>query len=70
MMVKVDECFQGFYYCKMFMKLKEKFYRTAITPVMLYGSGYQATKKHHVKKMSVGEMRDGCWQNTERCDKK
>ena len=37
-------------------KLKGKFYRTTISPVMLYGSKCEATKKEH-KKTSATEMR-------------
>ena len=38
-------------------KLKGKFYRTAIRPVMLYGAECWATKRQHVQKMSVADMR-------------
>ncbi|XP_024032906.1 uncharacterized protein LOC112095349 [Morus notabilis] len=41
---------------KMPIKLKEKFYRTAICPVMLYGSECWAIKRQHLSKMSVTEM--------------
>ena len=37
--------------------LKEKFYRTAIRPALLYGTEYWAIKRHHAQKMSVAEMR-------------
>ena len=36
--------------------LKEKFYRTAIRPALLYGTECWATKRHHAHKMSVAEM--------------
>ncbi|GMP94361.1 hypothetical protein CsSME_00043841 [Camellia sinensis var. sinensis] len=42
-------------------KLKGKFYRTAIRPAMLYGTECWATKKQHVDKMSVAEMRMLRW---------
>jgi len=42
-------------------KLKGKFYRTAIRPAMLYGSECWATKRQHVQKMSVAEMRMLRW---------
>ncbi|KAL7247565.1 hypothetical protein ACSBR2_002477 [Camellia fascicularis] len=38
-------------------RLKGKFYRTAIRPTMLFGTECWATKKQHVDKMSVAEMR-------------
>ncbi|CAL5373127.1 unnamed protein product [Camellia sinensis] len=41
--------------------LKGKFYRTAIRPAMLYGTECWATKKQHVDKMSVAEMRMLRW---------
>ncbi|XP_028118391.1 uncharacterized protein LOC114315957 [Camellia sinensis] len=37
-------------------KLKGKFYRTTIRPVILYGTKCWATKKQHVYKMNVVEM--------------
>ena len=37
-------------------KLKDKFYRTAIRPAMLYGAEYWPTKRH-VQQLSVAEMR-------------
>ena len=43
------------------VKLKGKFYRTAIRPAMLYGSECWATKKQNVQKMGVAEMRMLRW---------
>jgi hypothetical protein len=42
-------------------KLKDKFYKTAIRPVIMYGAECWATKGQHVQKMSVAEMRMLCW---------
>jgi hypothetical protein len=42
-------------------KLKGKFYRTAIQPAMLYGAEYWPTKRQHVQKLSVAEMRMLRW---------
>ena len=42
-------------------KLKGKFYRIVIWPVMLYRVECWATKKQHVSKMSVVEMRMRRW---------
>jgi hypothetical protein len=42
-------------------KLKDKFYRTAIRPAMMYGAEYWATKGQHIQNMSVAEMRMLCW---------
>jgi hypothetical protein len=39
------------------LKLKGKFYRTAIRPVMLYGAECWPTKRRHVQQLSVAEMR-------------
>jgi hypothetical protein len=39
------------------LKLKDKFYRIAIRPVMLYGAECWPTKKRHVQQLSVAEMR-------------
>jgi hypothetical protein len=39
------------------LKLKDKFYRTAIRPAMLYGAEYWHTKRRHVQQLSVAEMR-------------
>jgi hypothetical protein len=41
-------------------KLKDKFYMTAIRPVMIYGAEYWATKGHD-QKMSLAEMRMLRW---------
>ncbi|KAL6521106.1 hypothetical protein OROGR_017675 [Orobanche gracilis] len=42
-------------------RLKGKFYRTAITPALLYGTECWAIKQCHVQKMNVGEMRMLRW---------
>ncbi|KAM2008837.1 hypothetical protein FF1_011813 [Malus domestica] len=39
------------------LKLKGKFYKTAIRPAMLYGTECWAVKHQHVHKMGVAEMR-------------
>ncbi|XP_050137092.1 uncharacterized protein LOC126612666 [Malus sylvestris] len=39
------------------LKLKGKFYRTAIRPAMLYGTECWAMKHQHVHKMGVAEIR-------------
>ncbi|TQD78401.1 hypothetical protein C1H46_036036 [Malus baccata] len=39
------------------LKLKGKFYRTAIRPAMLYDTECWAVKHQHVHKMGVAEMR-------------
>jgi hypothetical protein len=39
------------------IKLKGKFYRTAIRLVMLYGAEYWPTKRRHAQQLSVAEMR-------------
>ncbi|KAM1601945.1 hypothetical protein ACFXTI_028844 [Malus domestica] len=39
------------------LKLKGKFYRTAIKPAMLYGTECWAVKYQHVHKIGVAEMR-------------
>ena len=48
--------------------MKEKFYRTAIRPALLYGTKCWAIKRYHAYKMSVAEMRMICWMcsNTRR----
>ncbi|KAM1321281.1 hypothetical protein ACFX1X_014537 [Malus domestica] len=43
------------------LKLKGKFYRTAIRPAMLYGTKCWAVKHQHVHKMGVAEMRMLRW---------
>ena len=43
------------------IKLKGKFYRTAIRPAMLYGSECWAIKKQQIHKMNVAEMRMLRW---------
>jgi hypothetical protein len=39
------------------LKLKGKFYRTAIRPAMLYRAECWHTKRRHVQQLSVAEMR-------------
>jgi len=48
--------------------LKEKFYRTAIKPALLYGTECYAIKRYHAQKISVAEMRMLRWMygNTRR----
>ncbi|RCV29437.1 hypothetical protein SETIT_6G013500v2 [Setaria italica] len=43
------------------LKLKGKFYRTAIRPTMLYGAECWHTKIRHVQQISVAEMRMLRW---------
>ncbi|KAK8956527.1 hypothetical protein KSP39_PZI001305 [Platanthera zijinensis] len=43
------------------LKLKGKFYRTAIRPAMLYGSECWAVNCVHEQKMGVAEMRMLRW---------
>jgi hypothetical protein len=43
------------------LKLKGKFYRTTIQPVMLYGAECWPTKRRHVQQLSVPEMRMLRW---------
>jgi hypothetical protein len=38
------------------LKLKDKFYRTAIRPTMLYGAECWSTKRRHIQQLSVVEM--------------
>ena len=42
-------------------KLKGRFYRTAIRPAMLYGAECWPTKRQHVQRLSVAEMRMLRW---------
>jgi hypothetical protein len=39
------------------LKLKGKFYRTAIRSAMLYGAKCWPTKRQHVQQLSIAEMR-------------
>jgi hypothetical protein len=43
------------------LKLKCKFYRITIRPVMLYGAECWPTKRRHVQQLSVAEMRMLRW---------
>jgi hypothetical protein len=43
------------------LKLKGKFYRTVIRPVMLYGAECWPTKRRHVQQLSEAEMRILRW---------
>jgi hypothetical protein len=43
------------------LKLKSKFYRTAIRPAMLYGAECWPTKRRYVQQLSVAEMRMLRW---------
>ena len=43
------------------LKLKGKFYRTAIRPALMYGTECWAIKQGHIHKMSVAEMRMLRW---------
>jgi hypothetical protein len=43
------------------LKLKGKFYRTAIRPAMLYGAECWPTKRRHVQQLRVAEMRMLRW---------
>jgi hypothetical protein len=43
------------------LKLKVKFYRTAIRPAMLYGAECWPTKRRHVQQLSVAEIRMLRW---------
>jgi hypothetical protein len=42
-------------------KLKGRFYRTAIRPMMLYGAECWPTKRQHIQQLSVAEMRMLRW---------
>jgi hypothetical protein len=50
------------------LELKDKFYRTAIQPVMLYGAECWPIKMRHVQQLSVAEMHMLQWicENTRR----
>jgi hypothetical protein len=43
------------------LKLKGKFYRTVIRPVMLYGAECWPTKRRHIQQLSVAGMRMVRW---------
>jgi hypothetical protein len=43
------------------LKLKVKFYRTVIRPIMLYEAQWWPTKRRHVQQLSVAEMRMLRW---------
>jgi hypothetical protein len=43
------------------LKLKDKFYKTAIQLTMLYGAEYWPTKRRYVQQLSVAEMRMLRW---------
>jgi hypothetical protein len=43
------------------LKLKVKFYRIAIRPVMLYRAKYWPSKRRHVQQLSVAEMHMVRW---------
>ncbi|KAM7490942.1 hypothetical protein LguiA_033863 [Lonicera macranthoides] len=45
------------------LKLKGKFYRTAVRPAMLYGTECWAVKSQHENKLSVAEMRMLRWMS-------
>ena len=45
------------------LKLKGKFYRTAIRPAMLYGTECWAAKGEHEHKLSVAEMKMLRWMS-------
>ena len=47
--------------CKISIKLKGKFYRTTIRPVILYGSEWWALKGQHERKMRVVKIRMLRW---------
>ena len=42
-------------------KLKDKFYRRAVRPIMLYGAECWPTKRQHVQQLGVAEMRMLRW---------
>jgi hypothetical protein len=43
------------------LKLKGKFYRTAIRPAVLYGAECGPSKRRHIQQLSVAEMRMLRW---------
>jgi hypothetical protein len=43
------------------LKLKGKFYRTAIRPAMLYRAECWSTKRQHVQQLSIAEIRMLRW---------
>jgi hypothetical protein len=43
-------------YPRVALKLKDKFYRTVIRPVMFYGAECWPTKRRYVQQISVAEM--------------
>ena len=45
----------------MFLSLKEKFYKTAVRPSLLYGTECWAIKKQYTHKISVTEMQMLRW---------
>ena len=45
------------------LKLKGKFYRTAVRPAMLYGTECWAVKSQHESKVSVAEMKMLRWMS-------
>ncbi|KAM2851653.1 hypothetical protein PS2_027746 [Malus domestica] len=45
--------------CRRLLKLKGKFYRTAIRPAMLYGTECWAVKHQHVHKMGLDMCKEG-----------
>ena len=47
--------------CKVLLKLKGKFYKTAIRSAMLYGAECQGTNYEHEQKMRVAEMKMLRW---------
>jgi hypothetical protein len=46
---------------RVLQKLKVKFYRTTIRPAMLYGTECWPTKRRHIQRLSVVEMRMLRW---------
>ena len=45
------------------LKLKGKFYQTAVRPAVLYGTECRAVKSQHESKVSVAEMRMLRWMS-------